>query len=97
MLVSFDLSLTVLMILTTISIVWFVNCLFWEGMIFESLGDYLEEKLPYWLFKPTIGCVICMTPYWGTLASFVLFGDWFVLQIIMATGVNAIITRWMND
>lgn len=90
---GYDFSL----ILTIVSVVWFVNCLFWEGMIFEKVGDYLEEHLPYWLFKPSIGCVICMTPYWGTLISVILFGDWYWLQIIMATGLNAIITRWMND
>lgn len=68
-----------------------INVCFWETHIFEKIGDYVERKFPR-LYKPTIGCIICMTPWWGTLLCYV-FG-WPYLSIVIAMGINVLIVRW---
>lgn len=31
-----------------------------HGMILNGLWDYLDRKLPVWLFKPIIDCFLCV-------------------------------------
>jgi hypothetical protein len=53
-------------------------CFNWEGMIFEQVGAWMEVKIPEKLFKPLIGCPICMSPWWGIaiMAIFYWTGVW---------------------
>lgn len=46
-------------------IVYFIKSSTWPGMIWAKQHDYLEEHLPEKLYKPIIGCPVCMTPWWG--------------------------------
>lgn len=72
--------------------VFFIYGCFQEGMILGSVGNYLETKLPEWLFIPLIGCAPCMTPYWG-IPLYYLFGySGDVIATVMAAGgLNLII------
>jgi hypothetical protein len=40
-------------------------CFNWEDMIFEQVGGWMEARIPEKIFKPLIGCPICMSPWWG--------------------------------
>ncbi len=79
-----------------ILIAWinFLNSTFWEGHIFEKIGARVE-LWGDWIYKPTIGCIICMTPWWGLL--FWLVFDINPWSIVIAAGVNAIIVRFDRD
>ena len=66
-----------------------------KGEILGRLGYYVE-MLPMWLYKPLLGCVICMAsihsyPFW-LVNDFTLFnlGIW-ILYIFALSGLNLII------
>jgi hypothetical protein len=40
-------------------------CFNWEGMIFDRVGEWIEAMIPEKIFKPLIGCPICMSVWWG--------------------------------
>lgn len=71
-------------------------CTFWEGMIFEKVGNWLEDKLPEWLQKPLYSCFICACFWWGTALYIVFwrnsFQEWF-LVVIGAMGLNALLSK----
>ena len=48
-------------------IVYFIHvCIYWEGMIFEKVGDAINENISEWISKPWLfACPICSTPWWG--------------------------------
>ena len=73
----------------------FLNACFWEGHIFGKIGYIMETELADWIYKPTIGCPICMTPWHGLLA-WLIFGisPW---AILLAAGMNVVIIRWTPD
>lgn len=52
------------------------------GRILANLHDFLEERLPDWIYKPMLGCVYCMASVWGTLlfvlATFIDFKRGFI-------------------
>lgn len=68
-----------------------INVVFWEGHIFQKIGDYMESQYPT-LWKPIGGCIICQTPWWGVLICLLL--GWPYLSIIVAMGINVLIVRW---
>jgi len=61
--------------------------------IFEKQGVWLEDKLG-WFYKPVIGCLYCMSPWWGIVYSLIFF-DYDVkqtIQFIFAVGgINVLI------
>lgn len=82
--------------------VYFVKVTSWKGHIFEKQGTWLEKNLPEKLYKPLIGCPVCMTPYWGTiiysLAHFLSVPGFevytlavLVMTIFAAAGINSVI------
>lgn len=75
-------------------------CTFWQGMIFERIGDWLELSLPEWINKPLWQCYICCCMWFGSLVYWVLFGDsitqWLVC-CIGAMGVNAITNELIKN
>lgn len=75
-------------------------CTFWEGMIFERVGNYLDARLPEWLSKPLYACYICSCFWWGTALYLVFwresFEDWF-LTVIPAMGLNAVLSKLFYD
>jgi hypothetical protein len=84
-------------------IIYFIKATTWEGHIWEKQGKALKEKLPEKLYKPIIGCPICMTPWWGTLLylsfSYLLDIQGFqdkrfqviVITVFVAAGINTVI------
>jgi hypothetical protein len=66
-----------------------INVCFWEGHIFEKIGDRFED---YKWWKPVVGCIICMVPWWGAAICVPL--NWPVLSIPVAMGINTLIVRW---
>lgn len=68
-----------------------INVVFWEGHIFEKIGNYMESHFPT-LWKPLGGCIICMSP-WHGLWMILLFG-WPILSVIVAMGINVCIVRF---
>lgn len=72
-------------------------CTFWEGMIFERAGDWMECNFPDWLWKPLGGCYICACMWIGSGVYAVLYTwphtraqviEWFI-TCVGAMGVNA--------
>lgn len=79
-------------------------CVFWEGMIFQSIGDFMECNTPQWLWKPLGGCYICACMWIGSIVYAVLYGlpntrasvvEWFI-TCIGAMGVNAAISQFVD-
>lgn len=51
--------------------IWGINCLFAEDHIFEKAGDWIDENMPEWFYKPMIGCPACMSSIHGLLWFFI--------------------------
>lgn len=71
-----------------------------EGEIFGRLGRWLEN-LPEWMHNPVFDCPVCMTPWYGTVIYWIVWGgsvkEWLVV-IIAAMGLSAIIVKfWTYD
>jgi hypothetical protein len=47
--------------------IWGVKCIFSSGHIFEKAGEWVENNLPEWVYKPTIGCPACMSSVHGSI------------------------------
>lgn len=78
-------------------------CTFWEGMIFEKIGDSMEMYIPEWINKPLWSCFICACMWWGTWVWAMLWynnaalwyinlNNWF-FTVVPAMGLNAVIAR----
>jgi hypothetical protein len=69
-----------------------------EGMILFKPHQWLERKLPTWIFKPLIGCVNCMASIWGTTLHFILGGSLLTWPIVIvgAIFVNGLMTELYN-
>lgn len=81
-----------------------VNNAFSDGEIFGSIGDWLHEKLPTWLYKPTIGCPKCQASihgafwYWYS-RPFELTIQYFLiglLFIVAVSGINTVIINFLK-
>lgn len=76
---------------------------FWPGMIFEKLGNKLEQHLPERVTKPLFGCYICATMWFGSLAYWVGYHHDVVNWLgtcIGAMGFNALLSKilgWFED
>lgn len=82
-------------------VVWAVYITMQEGMIFEKLGNWLEDKIKseYWS-KPVYSCVVCMSFWHGLYVYWLVFGySWMncLITIIGAVGLNAVITKLIPD
>lgn len=73
-----------------------ISAAFWEGHIFEKPGDWIERNHST-LWKPLVGCPICMSPWWGSAMQIVLWEYWNPLELIVVMGINAVIIRWSKD
>lgn len=74
-------------------------CTFWPGMIFEKIGEWLEDRLPDYLNKPLWQCYICTCFWVGSFLHLLLwrasFAEW-LLTVIPAMGLNAVISELTN-
>lgn len=70
---------------------------FLPEFLLGSVGDWLEAKLPSWLFKPTVGCLLCMSSVHGTTSFLICLSDmvngwWYFLPFVLGVaGLNFII------
>lgn len=48
-----------------ISAFTFSNIITEPGQILSRVQDFLERKLPEWLYKPLIGCQYCISGQWA--------------------------------
>ena len=76
-------------------------CTFWEGQIFERIGNWLDERLPEFIAKPLYACFICACFWFGSAIYFLFLytsiQEWF-LCVISAVGLNAALSRiFKND
>lgn len=83
-----------------ISLVSYGYCAcFWDGMIFNRAGIYLQSKLPEWLCKPLFACAICNAFWMGTTLYWTLWHhsilQWAVVSV-GAIGFNAIVVNLIN-
>lgn len=71
-------------------------CTFWEGMIFEKIGNWLEKKLPEYIQKPVYSCFICACFWWGSLIYWLVWGnsviEWFI-TVVAAMGLNGALSK----
>jgi len=67
----------------------------WEGMIFERLGDMIEETFGEFWAKPLGKCYVCATFWMGGIAALIL--GWPVWYAIPAMGLSAVISVLQND
>ena len=88
---GYDVATIILYGVVIATIINSVNVCFWEGYIFQRVGDYMEVNYPE-LWKPIAGCIVCMSVWWGA-AMCMNFG-WPYLSIIVAMGINVIIVKW---
>jgi len=73
-----------------------VNCLFSEDYILEKWGDWMEENLPKWIYKPTVGCASCMASFHGTAGYFIFVNEGFLIWPIYCVclcGLNFVIIK----
>lgn len=75
-------------------------CIFWEGMIFEKVGNWLDDRLPEWLAKPLYQCFICACFWWGSLLYWLVWGgsvkEWFIV-VVSAMGLNAVLSKLFRE
>lgn len=69
------------------------------GMILQHVDSYLSASLPELIYKPLIGCVICMPSLWGSAYYFTFVNlDWGVLLFVPAlSGFNYLLAGWTNS
>jgi len=67
-----------------------------NGMIFGKIGNYVTQKFPHWLSKPLVDCPICQTPYYGSVAYWLIWGEsvkeW-IFVVIAAMGLVTIFVK----
>lgn len=75
--------------------VMFIWACMYEGMIF---GFVRELPIPSFAAKPIYDCIICMTPWWGSLILFAasaFYGFDFIYwwpTAVLASGINVILS-----
>lgn len=86
-------------------IVLAVHAVFLPGMIFGKISGTISlwaatkngfyEKIR----KPLFECPVCQTPWWGTIAYWIVYGnsakEW-VVCCICATGINFVISIYLS-
>lgn len=67
-----------------------------EGHIFHRLGVWFENHLPEWMHNPVFACPICLTPWYGSVLYWLIWGnsifEWIVC-VIAAMGLNSVILK----
>lgn len=88
-------------------IVFAIHATMEEGMIFEfvqkwyfkATKNWSEKKQEYWS-KPLFACPICQTPYYGSAAYWLIYGnswqEWLIV-IIASMGVNTVFVKLFPD
>lgn len=66
---------------------------------FSNGNKVVGGKLPAWLYKPLMGCVICMASIHGFVFYWLMVGlDWqVILFIICLSGSNYLLSQLVHD
>lgn len=87
-------------ILEKIPVISFIVFAVWycyqPGEIFGCVGDWLHAHTPDWMHKPLFDCVNCMTPWYGSAAYWLIWGNsWreWIPCVIGAMGLNVVLTK----
>jgi hypothetical protein len=65
-----------------------------EGMILYRPKEWLKERLPKFIYKPLIGCVICTASIHGGTAYYLLHGfEYIYFAIPVIAALNYIIIQ----
>lgn len=81
--------LTISLIITAIHISMF------DGMIFNFISLWLENRLPEWIQKPLFSCIICMGGVWTLILYPILYQHIEINTIFVALqviGLNTLIS-----
>lgn len=76
-----------------------------EGEIFGRLGAWFERHLPKFMWPAVFECNVCMSPYYGSVLYWVIYGLWlhvaswqeWPIVIIAAMGFNIIYNKWAPE
>lgn len=79
-----------LLLIITATWIWGVKCVFSTGHIFEKAGEWVDDRLPEWIYKPTIGCQACMSSIHGSLWYWT-----FGIVFIPVTGIILTLIVWV--
>lgn len=78
----------VLVIFLLVLSVWYT---LQPGEIFGKLGLWLSQNIPKQLHQPVFECNVCMTPWYGSVLYWLLYGygvvDW-LITVIAAMGLQ---------
>lgn len=79
--------------------IWAIHAVFWDGMIFGYVGNFIRNNFPTYMQKPLSECPICMIPYWGSAIYVLSYGfEWKILMVLLgAMGINAIIVKFLPE
>ena len=69
----------------------FISSCFEEGMIFGEFADWFDTKFPE-LSKPLFACIICMSPYYGSLYWFLWGTSSWLPFVLSVGGLNVLIS-----
>lgn len=72
-----------------------------DGEIFEKIGSWLYDVLPYAMHPPAFECNVCMSPWYGSIIYWITPWDhvlwhWPII-ILIAMGFNIIANRMLHD
>lgn len=91
--------------LEKIFIISFIVFAIWYSMkpgeIFDKLSDRLEKMLPEKIHPAVFSCPVCMTPHYGSILYWLIWGFWkhtaqwqeWPVVVIGAMGLNAIFSH----
>jgi hypothetical protein len=67
-------------------------------MILEKADLFLQNYLPTYIYKPTVGCVRCMASVHGGLSYFIVNGiDLMIIPfIVCVSGLNVILSYFLD-
>lgn len=82
-------------------IVMFIWATLLKGMIFGFVRAYLETRISEYWQQPIFDCPVCMVPYYGSVAYWLLVwsakwnGDWieWIVVVFAAAGINQVFLK----
>jgi hypothetical protein len=77
--------------------IWGVHCLFYEGYLFEKLGNKLHDEVGDWICKPLFDCPPCMSSIHGVIFGIIFYGVSIkvIPFIICLCGINYVIKSFV--
>lgn len=86
-------------IVIIVLLVWSIIATMWDGMILGKIPAYAGRwGCPKWVLKILFECYICATPYYGSIAYWLIWhNNWkeWAITIISAMGLQAIIVSFL--